>query len=150
MTKEQIYKKNQKRAKVFKTIAPVVFWVMIALSVIMFLFAIRHSIGNIAEIVDLLDSKKFNGVQLQEHYNYLIEKYGEWIIGNGNNGFVLTFINIGNAVFSGVAVLSSVFSLLFLIGAYVLGKWILPTLSAQITQQNQDMVNITVLQKMGD
>ena len=94
LTAEEIYKKNQKKSKVLRILAPICFWGFLALSVLCLIFAIRNSFGNIAEIMALLDSKKYTGVELQSNYSYLIDKYGEWVIGNGSTGFTITFINI--------------------------------------------------------
>ena len=93
----------------------------------------------------MLDAKKFDGTQLQENYTYLANKFGEWVIGNGSHGFQITFINIGHAVFSGLMVINVFLSITFLISAYLLGKWLLPKIAEQITQDNQDMVNLTIL-----
>lgn len=146
LTPEEIYKKNQKKSKVLRILSPVSFWVLLALSALCLFFAIKNSFGNVAEICNLLDSKKYTGEELQANYLYLTEKYGEWVIGNGTNGFQITFINIGHALFSGLMVVNCIFFVVFLVAAYVLGKWLLPKISAQILIDNQDMVNLTILQ----
>lgn len=143
---EEIYKRNQKRAKVCKTLAPIVFWGFLALAIICLIFALKNSFGNIAEIMDLLDTKKYTGEELKANYDLLIDKYGEWIIGTGGSGFTITFIHIGHALFSGLAVTNAICSVIFLVSAYVIGKWFLPRLSTQILTNNQDMVNLTILQ----
>lgn len=142
---EEIYKANQTKSKLLKRLAPIVFWGCLVLSVLCLFFAVKNSFGNVAEICDMLDAKKFDGQQLQEHYNYLTDKFGEWVIGNGSLGFTITFVNIKNAVFSGVMIFASFMSIMFLISAYLLGKWLLPKMSEQIIQDNQDMVNLTIL-----
>ena len=147
LSAEEVYKRNQKRAKVFKILAPICFWLFLGLAVLCFVIAVKNSFGNVVEIIALLDDKKYTGLELKDNYNFLVEKYGEWVIGTGNNGFTITFINIGNALFSGFMVLSLVLSLLFLISAFVLGKWLLPKLSKQILADNQDMVNLTILKQ---
>lgn len=145
LTSEQIYKKNQKLSKLFRILSPICFWGFLALSIICLYFALVNSFGNIAEICNLLDNKQFTGDELRENYNYLTDKYGEWIIGSGSAGFTITFVNIGNALFSGLMITSCVFAVIFFASAYILGKWILPKLSAQILIDNQDMVNMVVL-----
>lgn len=109
------------------------------------MFAIKNSFGNVAEIMEKLDSKKYSGEQLSQNYQYLIDKYGEWVIGNGSTGFQITFVNIGHALFSGLMITNCVFFVVFLLSAYILGKWALPKISAQILIDNQDMVNLVVL-----
>lgn len=150
LTTEEIYKKNQKKSKILRILSPIVFWGCLALSVLCLIFALKNSFGNVAEICELLDNQKWSGEQLEENYAYLIDKYGEWIIGNGGNGFVITFVNIGRAVFGGVMIANMVLAIVFFVSAYVLGKWLLPKLSAQILLDNQDMVNLTILQNQKD
>lgn len=146
-TPQEIYKSNQKKSKILRISAPIVFWVFIALSILCLILAIKNSFGNVAEIIDLLDSKRFTGEELQANYSYLVAKYGEWLIGNGGSGFQITFVNIGHALFGGLMVTSLVLCVLFLAGAYILGKWVLPKLAEQILIDNQDMVNETILKQ---
>ena len=115
ITPEQKYKRNQKRAKFCKVLTPVLFWICLAIAFSCLLLAIKNSFGNIAEIVDLLDSKKYNGDELRSNYEYLIAKYGEWVIGTGGQGFTITFVNIGNALFSGLMILNCFLFLIFLV-----------------------------------
>lgn len=147
LSAEQVYERNKKLAKKLKILAPVCFWGFLALSFICLFFAIRNSFGNIAEIINLLDKNKYTGDQLRENYNYLLGKYGEWVIGDGNKGFVLTFVNIGNALFSGIMIANCFLFVLCLFLAFALGKLILPRLSNQIIEDNQDMVNLTILRE---
>ena len=146
LSAEEIYKKNQKKAKVFKRLAPICFWGFLALSIMCLIFAIKNSFGNMAEILDLLDSKKYNGEQIEQNYLFLIDKYGEWGIG-GTAGFTITFVNVGKAVLSGLMITNLILCVLFLVSAYVLGKWALPKISEQILTDNQDMVNMTILKQ---
>ena len=145
LTPEQIYNRNQKRAKILKIISPICFWGFLALSIVCLILAIRHSFGNVAEILELLDNKKYTGEQLEKNYSYLIKKYGELNIGNGGAGFQITFVNIGHALFSGIMITSSVLAVIFFVSAFLLGRWLLPKISAQILEGNQDMVNRTIL-----
>ena len=147
LTAEEIYKKNQKKSKILRILSPVCFWGFLAISVICLFFAIRHSFGNVSEIISMLDNKKYTGEQLSANYDKIVEKYGEWIIGNGGDGFTITFVNIGNALFSGLMITNCILSIIFLVSAFLLGKWILPKISSQILLDNQDMVNLTVLRQ---
>lgn len=145
MTKQELYERNRKRSKILSVSAPFVFWGLIILSVLFLAVALRNSAGNMNEITSMLDSKKFTGEELRANYAYLTDKYGEWIIGNGSTGFQLTFVNVKNAVFGGFAIAMGVSAVLCFIGAFVLGKWLFPMLSKKIIQDNQDMVNLTIL-----
>lgn len=145
LSKEELYKKNQKLIKTYKILAPVVFWVCIGLAILCLILAVKNSFGNIREITELLETDTHTGEELQANYAMLTDKYGEWVIGNGNNGFQLVFINIKKAVFSGFMISCAVLSLFFFISAYLFGKWIFPYLSKKIAQDNQDMVNLTIL-----
>jgi hypothetical protein len=142
---EQIYKRNLKTAKVLKNIAPYVFWFFIGFGILFLIFAIRYSIGNVDEIITLLDKGKYTGEELSQNYQYLIEKYGEWNIGYGGSGFTVTFVNIKNALFSGIMKSSIILSAISFVLAFVCGKWLCPTISQYIKDENQDMVNLTVL-----
>lgn len=146
LTAEQIYKRRQKSAKLCGTAAPFVFWICIALCILCFVFAVRHSIGNILEMKELLNSRKHTGEELAQNYEMLVQKYGEWEIGQMGGGFSIRFVDIGKAMINGLAVANAVLCVFFLLSAYILGKWLLPRLSNQITQDNQDMVNLRVLE----
>ena len=145
LTPEEIYKRNQKKSKVLRMLAPICFWGFLALAITFLILAIKNSFGNVAEIINMLDTKKYTGEELQANYQFLVEKYGEWVIGNGGAGFQITFVNIGHALFSGIMITNCIFFVVFLVSAYLLGKWLLPKLSAQILIDNQDMVNLTIL-----
>lgn len=145
LTAEEIYRKNQKKAKFLKIISPVCFWGFWVLAILCFVLAVRYSIGNMVEIMDLLDDKIYTGEELQANYDFLVAKYGEWGIGNGGAGFTLRFINIGHALFSKAFIFYSVMAVFFVSGAFILGKWVLPKIAKHIETENQDMVNITIL-----
>lgn len=147
LTAEEQYRKNQRISKGLKIISPIVFWVCIALSILFIILAFKNSFGNVAEITSMLDDKHLTGEELEANYAYLLDKYGEWVIGDGSKGFTIAFVNIGRALFSGVMIASCIFALLFFILAFVLGKWLFPRLADQITENNQDMVNLTILKQ---
>lgn len=144
-TKVQTYDNNKKWAKALKILAPICFWTFLALGVLFFILAIKNSFGNVAEIIDKLNSKAYTGEELRANYQYLVEKYGEWVIGNGGAGFEIMFINIKNAVFSGIMFVCLILSVVFFVSSVVLGKVLLPKISQQLIQDNQDMVNLEVL-----
>ena len=66
----------------------------------------QNSIGNITEILHLLDSEIYSGEEITEHYKMLVEKWGEWeIIGADSSGLVVRYVDIRNALFSGMMIL---------------------------------------------
>lgn len=146
-TAEELYKSNQKKAKILKKVAPFVFWGFIIIAIVCFVLAIHNSLGNINEITQLLNSRKYTGEQLRTNYEFLIQKYGEWTIGNGGAGFQVKFVNIGRAAFSGIMVANFILSGVSILLAYLLGKWILPKTAQYLEQQNVDMVNLTILKE---
>lgn len=145
-TAKEIYESNKKKAKLFRVLSPILFWVFIGMSILCFVLAISNSLGNIAEICSQLNSKRYTGEELQAHYNALVEKYGEWSIGNGGAGFQVKFVNIARACFSGLMIANFTLCGLFLVLAFLLGKWILPKTANILEQNNTDMVNLTILE----
>lgn len=148
--KEKLYRKNQKSIKVLGIVTPIVFWVCIALAIIFFIVALSQSITNINEIYDLLDSKTYNDTQIAENYNYLCNKYGELVVGQGTSGFTIHFVNFKSAIFNALIVSMVILSEVFLIAGFFLGKWFLPYYKKKLESSNQDMVNLTILQNMPD
>ena len=94
LTPEEIYKRNQKRAKRLRILSPICFWGFLALSIVCLVFAIKNSFGNVAEIMEKLDSKKYSGEQLSQNYQYLIDKYVESFFVNCSTVFHITFVYI--------------------------------------------------------
>lgn len=144
-TNEEIYISNQKKAKIMKKLAPILFITFMVLSGLCLFIAVSRALGNAHEIISKLDSKRYTGEQLQANYDMLIAKYGEWVIGNGGAGFTIKFVNIGRAIFSGLMISMFTLSGVFMVCAFLLGKLILPKTAQIIEQNNKDMVNLTVL-----
>ena len=139
---------EQDLSEILKISSFVCFWLFLILSIVCLYFAIRNSFGNIAEIINLLDKKNCTGEELQANYQYLIEKYGEWVIGTGGSGWTISFINIGRALFSGIMIMNCIFFVVCLTLS-ILSKWLLPKIAERIKDSSQDTVNIEVL-KMVD
>ena len=154
MTNEEIYKKNKRRAKNVRILRPILKIVLICLALIFLLVAVRNSLGNLLEIVDKLDKKKYTEAQLVDNYQSLIAKWGEWeIIGADRAGLVIRYVNVGNAVFSGLMI---TFSILFAVTVFimlVLDKIVFPIIIKGCEADNEDLVNLTSLrtaEKIGD
>ena len=145
MTKKELYLKRQKAIKIIDTVTPFIFWLLLLTALYLIISGIISSFHNINEITTLLNTKAFTGEELLANYNSLIAKYGEWVIGNGAKGFTITFINISKAVFNSKMIVFTVFGLILLLNAYLWGKWLLPYISKNLKESNQDMTNLTIL-----
>ena len=108
---------------------------------------IQNSVGNITEIINMLDKDSLTGEQIQENYQYLVDKWGEWIV-VGENGGVLSiqFVNLKNAFFSGLMITFLSLGIICLVISIIGGKVILPKLAQYFTENNQSMVDIATLQ----
>lgn len=150
LTPEQIYNRNKKLSRFLGILSPVVFWGGLALAVLCLYVAFASSFGNVNEMLDLLDKTTHTGEELSANYNYLISKYGEWIIGTGSGGFQIEFINIKKVFFSGMMITNLVLSGVWLLVATLGGKWLLPRYSKKIADSNQDTVNLAVLKSTSE
>lgn len=106
----------------------------------------KNSIGNITEILNLLDKDLYTAEQLAENYQNLTAKWGEWeIIGAGNAGLVIRYVDIGNALFSGLMITYSVLTGVSFMFAILFGKLIFPMLSKHFKNSNEEMVDMATL-----
>ena len=106
----------------------------------------KNSVGNVTEILDLLDKNVYGKEQLAVNYQKLVEKWGEWeIVGAGNAGLVIRYVNIGNALFSGLMITFSVFTVASFVLAILLGKIVFPLLSKHFANMNEEMVDMATL-----
>ena len=146
MTAEQIYKLNKTKSKVFKMLGPITFWICIVLTIIFFALAIENSIGNVTEIIDLLDTDNYTGLEIEENYRYLVEKWGEWtIMGGPTSTVTIRYIDIREALFSGLMVTYTVLTVVFLVLGITFGKVVFPQLSKMYTNNNDEMVDLATL-----
>ena len=142
-----MYKKNLQKSKIFKRLAPVVYWGFMALFVLFVILTISNSWGNITEIIHLLDKDTFTGEEISQNYQYLIEKWGEWVIIGKNAGmFSVQFVDIRRAFFSGLMITYLSLSIVSVCVAILVGKILLPKLSQLYSDNNQNMVNMATLQ----
>ena len=147
ITKEQRYKRRTRWSNFIKILTPIVFWGCLAGAIVCLIFALKNSFGNVGEMLDMLDTKKYTGAELEQNYAQLIEKYGEWVIGHGNMSFTVKFINIKKVVFSGFMVLNFILSAGLLFCHFFFGKFLLPRVARAIDKKNQDMVNLEILKQ---
>lgn len=125
------------------------FWVLIALTIIFFVLAIRHSVGNVVEVINLLDTDKYARSDLQINYNMLREKWGEWVLfGDEGAGISVKYINVGAALFSGLMITYTTLTLIFFLLAIIIGKILLPMLTNMYKNDNDELIDITTLRTM--
>ena len=106
----------------------------------------KHSVGNVLEVLDLLDKKVYSGEELRENYLSLVEKWGEWeIIGEGSAGFVVRYVNIGNAMFSGLMMTYFILASISFVVAVVFGKIVFPLLKKHYDDTNSELVDVAAL-----
>ena len=106
----------------------------------------KNSIGNITEILHLLDKDAYTGGQIAENYKMLVEKWGEWeIVGENTAGLVIRYVDIRNALFSGLMVTYLILTLVSLLLSIVLGKVVFPQLVKLYSNNNDEMVNLATL-----
>lgn len=107
---------------------------------------ISNSVGNITEILHLLDKDIYTGEEIAEHYKYLVEKWGEWeIVGAGSAGLVIRYVDIRNALFSGLMITYTILTVIALLCAVGIGKILFPQLSKLYTNNNDEMVDVATL-----
>lgn len=107
---------------------------------------IQNSVGNITEILRLLDKDVYTGEEIAEHYGQLVEKWGEWeIVGADSAGLVIRYVDIRNALFSGLMITYAILTVAALILAVVLGKIVFPQLAKVYTNNNAEMVDVATL-----
>ena len=106
----------------------------------------QNSVGNITEILNLLDKDTYTAEQLVDNYQSLVSRWGEWeVIGAGNAGLVIRYVNIGNAFFSGLMIAFSVCTVITFVLAILLGKIIFPMLAKYFDNRNNELVDMATL-----
>ena len=140
-TSEQIYKGNKKKAKLFKTLSVISFYVFLVLTFIFLGFMLRNSIGNITDILHKLDGNIYTGEEIIANYNELAARWGEWEI----IGASVRYIDIGNALFSGLMITYSTLAIVSICLALILGKMIFPLLKKYYENTNEEMVDLATL-----
>ena len=131
----------------FKRLAPIIFWTFLGLSILFFILMVQNSVGNITEIITLLDKDSLTGDQVQQNYQYLVDKWGEWTIVGENGGvFSIQLVNIQNSFFSGLMATFLTLGIVCLVISIIGGKIIFPKLAQYYTDNNQSMVDIATLQ----
>ena len=146
LSAEDIYKKNKRKAKNLKIMTPLVFWTLLLLTLIFFCLMIQNSVGNVTEILRLLDDEIYTSTEIQENYKMLVEKWGEWeIIGADSAGLVVRYVDIRNALFSGLMITYMILCIVSFVLAFLLGKIVLPTMRKYYETNNDEIVDMATL-----
>lgn len=148
LTPSQMLEKREKQIKWLKILKPIIQWGSLALAIIFLIIAFKESFGNMSEIINMLDGKLYNDAELQANYEFLLQKYGEWIIGSGNSGFIITFVNVGRAMFSGLMITSLIGSIIMFVTYSIIGKKLLPKIIDKLKEDNQTMTNKAILKNI--
>lgn len=107
----------------------------------------KNSVGNVTEILNLLDDDKWSGEEIRQHYTELIDKWGEWeIVGKDGAGIVVRYVDVRNAMFSGLAITFGSLMFVSLLFAIVFGKIVFPLLKKHYENTNDELVDIATLQ----
>ena len=94
----------------------------------------------------MLDKDTHTGVELAQNYEYLVNKWGEWeIIGTGSAGLSVRYVDVGNALFSGLMITFSTLTIVSLCAAFVFGKIMFPLLAKHFKNNNDEMVDMATL-----
>ena len=76
----------------------------------------------------------------------LIDKWGEWeIIGADSAGLVIRYVDVRNALFSGLMIVYTILTVVFLLMAVIIGKVLFPQLAKLYTNNNDEMVDVATL-----
>lgn len=94
----------------------------------------------------MLDKDVYTGEQIAENYQYLVEKWGEWeIVGAGNAGLVIRYVDVRNALFSGLMIVYICLTIFCIALAIIIGKIVFPQLSKLYSDTNSEMVDVATL-----
>lgn len=147
LTSEQIYKKNKKISKTFKILSPVTWYLLLITSLVFLILMLKNSVGNVLEILDLLNTEKYSGLEVKEHYQALVSKWGEWnVVGGDSSLLAVRYVNVRNAMFSGLMTTYCILACITFSCAIILGKIIFPILSRHYENSNAELVNVATLQ----
>lgn len=145
VTAEQIYKSNLKKAKRFKLLAPVTLYLFLMLALLFLILALTNSVGNVMNILNMLDKKQHTGVEIAQNYDLLKEKWGVWEIASVS-GVSIEYVNIQKAFFNGASETYLILAVVFLVAAIALGKILFPQLCNMYKSANEQMADLAAIQ----
>lgn len=148
LTNEQLYDKREKIAFWLQKLTPIIYWGFILLAVFFFIMAIKNSLGNVMDIVRMLDKNVYSGEQIAQNYADLVAKWGEWtIIDLGATDQVsIQFVDIRNALFSGLMTTFVALMITSILIAFVVGKIVFPQVAESLKEKNKNQVAKTTFE----
>ena len=145
-TAEQLYRKNKRKVKIFSRLAPITWWVFVTLTVIFVALALENSVGNVLTILEMLDDEQYSAAEIRANYATLAEQWGEWeLVGEDNSLFAIRYINVANAMFSGLMKTYFGLAVTFFALAISLGKVVFPAVAKSCDGNNTELVNLAAL-----
>lgn len=126
-------------------LGPIILYLLLSLAILFAILALSNSVGNLIEIMQLLDKDKYSGEQIAQHYTILVERWGIWQI-TMVGGVSVEYVNIKNAMFNGVSITYLILFIVFFVLAFVIGKLMFPLLVKQYENNNEQMVDLATLQ----
>lgn len=143
---EQIYRANKKKVKIYTILGPVTWYVFLALALCFLGLALKNSVGNVLNIIERLDKEIYTAAEIRQNYTDLAQRWGEWeIVGEENSVFTIRYINVANAMFSGVMKTFFALTIVALIVAILFGKIVFPALKKMHTINNEELVDLATL-----
>ena len=146
MTAEQLYKQNKKKMRVFRILTPIAWYLFLGLTLLFLCLAFKNSIGNVTEVLGLLDKENHSAAEVRENYQALVEKWGEWeLVGENSAGIAIRYVDIRSALFSGLMITFTTLSIVFFLCAIIFGKIIFPMLAKHYESTNGELVDMATL-----
>lgn len=110
------------------------------------MLAFKNSVGNVTEILAALDKENYTALELQENYQSLVARWGEWeLVGENSAGLAIRYVDVRNALFSGMMITYTTFCAIFFVCAIVFGKIVFPMLAKHYENTNTELVDMATL-----
>lgn len=98
------------------------------------------------EILNLLDKETYSASELRDNYQSLVSKWGEWeLVGENSAGLAIRYVDVRNALFSGLMMTYTTLASVFLVCAIVFGKIVCPMLAKHYENTNTELVDMATL-----
>lgn len=93
-----------------------------------------------------MDKETYNAAELRDNYQMLVAKWGEWeLLGEHSAIFAIRYVDVGNAMFSGLMITYTTLCSIFFVCAIVFGKIVFPLLGKHYENTNTELVDMATL-----